>query len=150
VKKVRILLADDHETVREGLKAILGLQDDMEVVGEAENGRDAISHAQSLQPDVVVMDVSMPTLNGMTATESLRQTCPSVSVVALTRHTDRAYLQQLLRAGASAYVLKQSRSTELLQAVRTVAGGATYIDPARTPSTSSGCVAAPRSSAMRF
>jgi DNA-binding NarL/FixJ family response regulator len=130
VRKVRILLADDHETVREGLKAILSVQDDMEVIGEAENGRDAVTHAQSLQPDVVIMDVSMPTLNGMKATESLRQICPSVSVVALTRHADEGYLQQLMRAGASAYVLKQSRSAELLHAVRAVSSGGKYVDPA--------------------
>ena len=130
MSKLRILLADDHETVREGLKLILGAQADMEVVGEAGDGHKAIEQAQKLLPDVVVMDVSMPGLNGLKATQKLAETCPQVKVLALTRHKDDGYLQQLLRAGASGYVLKQSPSAELLHAIRAVARGGKYLDPA--------------------
>lgn len=127
--KLRILLADDHETVREGLKSILNAQDDMLVVGEATDGRAALAQARELLPDVVVMDVSMPGFNGVKATEAVVECCPQVKVIALTRHADDGYLQQLLRAGASGYVLKQSRAAELLQGIRTVARGGKYLDP---------------------
>lgn len=128
--KLRILLADDHESVREGLKAILSTQGDMEVIAEVQDGRAAVAQALMLQPDIVVMDVSMPNLNGLKATEALMAQCPSVRVLALTRHADDAYLQQMLKAGAAAYVLKQSRATELLQAIRAIAAGKKYLDPA--------------------
>jgi DNA-binding NarL/FixJ family response regulator len=128
--KVRILLAEDHETVREGLKLIVNGQPDMEVVGEAEDGRAAIIQARELSPDIVVMDVSMPRVNGLRATETLKECCPQVKVLTLTRHADDGYLQQLLRAGASGYVLKQSRPAELLYAIRAVASGGKYVDPA--------------------
>jgi CheY-like chemotaxis protein len=108
MSKLRILLAEDHETVREGLRLIVNAQSDMEVVGEAGDGREALARAQELLPDIVVMDVSMPQLNGLKATEKLKQVCPQVKVLTLTRHTDYGYLQQLLRAGASGYVPKQS------------------------------------------
>jgi two-component system, NarL family, response regulator NreC len=127
--KLRILLADDHETVREGLKSILNAQDDMEVIGEATDGRTALSQARDLLPDVVVMDVSMPRFNGLKATEAVLECCPQVKVLVLTRHVDDGYLQQLLRAGASGYVLKQSRAAELLQGIRAVARGGKYLDP---------------------
>jgi DNA-binding NarL/FixJ family response regulator len=128
--KLRILIADDHETVRAGLKLILNSQPDMEVVGEAGDGRTAVASAQELLPGIVVMDVTMPHLNGLKATEKLKDSCPQVKVLALTRHTDYAYLQQLLRAGASGYVLKQSPPAELLHAIRAIAGGGKYLDPA--------------------
>jgi DNA-binding NarL/FixJ family response regulator len=127
---LKILLADDHETVREGLKAILNAQDDMEVVGEVADGQAAVAQARALLPDVIVMDVSMPMLNGLKATETLARCCPDVKVIALTRHADDGYLQQLLQAGASGYVLKQSRAAELLQGIRAVARGGMYLDPA--------------------
>ena len=130
--KLRILLAEDHETIRDGLKLLVGAQPDMEVVGEADNGRVAVQLAQQLLPDVAVMDVSMPELNGLQATKKMKQQCPGVKVLALTRHTDGGYLQQLLQAGASGYVLKQSKSAELLRAIRVVAAGQTYLDPAIT------------------
>jgi DNA-binding NarL/FixJ family response regulator len=133
MRKIRILLADDHETVREGLKAILATQPDLEVVGEAADGETAVKRAKALHPDIVVMDVSMPVLNGLKATEAIRQSCPQTQVLVLTRHADEAYLQQLLRAGASRYVLKQSRAGELLGAVRALASGTKYLDPAVTP-----------------
>ena len=132
VGKIRILLVEDHETVREGLRMIVSAQPDMEVVGEAGDGRAAIECAQELQPDVVVMDVSMPRMNGLKATGKLLELCPQTKVLTLTRHTDDGYLQELLRAGASGYVLKQSAPAELLRAIRTVATGGKYLDPAIT------------------
>lgn len=132
MSKLRILLADDHETVRTGLRVILNAQADMEVVGEAADGQAVIEKTQELQPDVVLMDVSMPRLNGLQATKTLRERAPAVKVVTLTRHGDVAYLHQLLEAGASGYVLKQSRAAELLQAIRAIASGGTYIDSAMT------------------
>jgi DNA-binding NarL/FixJ family response regulator len=131
-KKLRILLADDHETVREGLKVILNAQPDMTVIAEAADGGGAMSQTTALLPDVVVMDVSMPNVNGLKATEAITRCCPAVKVLALTRHADDGYLEQLLRAGASGYVLKQSRSGELLHAIRAVAAGGKYLDPAVT------------------
>lgn len=128
--KLRILLAEDHETIRDGLRLLVNSQPDMETVGEADNGRVAVQLAQELLPNVVVMDVSMPELNGLQATKQLKQKCPEVKVLTLTRHTDDGYLQQLLQAGAHGYVLKQSKSTELLRAIRAVAAGQTYLDPA--------------------
>jgi DNA-binding NarL/FixJ family response regulator len=132
IGKLRILLADDHETIREGLKAILNAQPDMQVVGEANDGSAIVDQARELRPDIVVMDVSMPRVNGLKATEALKQCCPGVKVVALTRHFDDGYVQQLLRAGADGYALKQSRATELLRGLRAVASGGKYLDPAVT------------------
>jgi DNA-binding NarL/FixJ family response regulator len=129
MSKLRILLADDHETVREGLKAILNAQTDMEVIAEASDGVSAVERAADAHPDIVVMDVSMPRLNGLHATEAIRESCPQVKVLTLTRHADSAYLKQLMRAGAAGYVLKQSRAAELLRAIRATARGETYIDP---------------------
>jgi DNA-binding NarL/FixJ family response regulator len=129
-KKVRILLAEDHETVRAGLKLIVNSQPDMEVVGEATDGRTAIAQAEKLHPDIVLMDISMPQLNGLKATEKLKESQPGVKVLTLTRHKDDGYLQQLLRAGASGYVLKQSPPAELLHAIRAIAAGGKYLDPA--------------------
>jgi DNA-binding NarL/FixJ family response regulator len=130
--KFRVLLADDHETVRAGLKLIISAQADMEVVGEAGDGREAVARAQKLLPDIVVMDVSMPHMNGLKATEKLKAVCPQVKVLTLTRHTDDGYLQQILRAGASGYVLKQSPPAELLHAIRAVVRGGKYLDPSVT------------------
>jgi DNA-binding NarL/FixJ family response regulator len=130
--KLRILLAENHETIRDGLKLLVNSQPDMEIVGEADNGRVALQLAQELLPDVVVMDVSMPELNGLQATKKLKQKCPQVKVLTLTRHTDDGYLQQLLQAGASGYVLKQSKSAELLRAIRAIGAGQTYLDTAIT------------------
>lgn len=138
MNRIRVMLAEDHRTVREGLKLLVGAQPDMEVVGEAENGREAVQRAQQLAPDVLVMDVSMPELNGLKATQQIRELCPAVRVLTLTRHTDDGYLQELLRAGASGYVLKQSASSELLHAIRAVAAGSQYLDPAITEKVTAG------------
>lgn len=127
---LRIFIAEDHETVREGLKLIINSQSDMEVCGEAADGLTAVKFAQELQPDVVLMDVTMPEMNGLKATKKLKQLSPQMKIVALTRHSDDGYLQELLRAGASAYILKQSASNELLRAIRAVVAGGNYLDPA--------------------
>src|SRR6266704_3247058 len=129
---LRILLADDHVTVRHGLKLLIDSQSDMKVISEASDGTSAVQRAQELKPDVVVMDISMPGMNGLIATRKLKQLLPELAVVTLTRHSDDAYLQELLRAGASAYVLKQSAPAELLQAIRTAAAGGQYLDSALT------------------
>ena len=129
-QKTRIFLADDHETVREGLKLLLNAQADMEVVGEAGDGAAAVERVGHLKPDIIVLDVSMPGMNGLKAAEALRQSSPDVKVLTLTRHSDDGYLHQLLRAGAAGYVLKQSRPAELLHAIRSVVAGGRYLDPA--------------------
>jgi DNA-binding NarL/FixJ family response regulator len=130
MNKLRILLAEDYEMIRDGLKLLVNSQPDMETVGEADNGRVALQLAQELLPDVVVMDITMPELNGLQTTKKLKRQCPQVKVLALTRHTDSAYLQQLMQAGASGYLLKQSTAAELLRAIRAVAAGQNYLDPA--------------------
>lgn len=132
MSKLRIVLADDHETVREGLKMIVNAQDDMEVVGFAGDGQEAVARAQELLPDVLVMDISMPKLNGLKATRKLTNVCPQVKVLTLSRHADDGYIRELLAAGACAYVLKQSAPSELIHAIRAVAAGGKYIDPKLT------------------
>jgi two-component system response regulator NreC len=132
MNEMRILIADDHATVREGLKMIIDAQPDMKTVGETGNGDAAVALAQELRPDVVLMDISMPGLNGSKATKKITDCCPNVRVVALTRHTESGYVQDLLRAGAAAYVLKQSSSEELIRAIRAVGSGNNYLDPAVT------------------
>jgi DNA-binding NarL/FixJ family response regulator len=127
--KLRILLADDHAVVREGLRALVHAQPDMQVIAEAGDGRSALQKAQELLPDVVVMDMSMPELNGARATEQLKQACPHIKVLALSVHEDRSYWQQFLKAGASGYVLKRAAAVDLIQAIRAVAAGRVYLDP---------------------
>jgi len=131
-KKLRILLAEDHKVVREGIKLLVNGQPDMEVIGEAGDGRDAIAKARELVPDIVIMDISMPDFNGLKATMKLKQVSPGIKILTLTRHTDDGYLQQLIGAGANGYVLKQSAPDELINAIRTVAAGLSYLDPALT------------------
>ncbi len=127
---LRIFLADDHAVVREGLKSLIDAQPDLEVIGEAGDGVVACELVPGLRPDVVVMDVSMPGMSGARATEHLRQACPGVKVLALTVHEDKGYLRQLLEAGAAGYVLKRAAAEELIRAIRTVAAGGVYLDPA--------------------
>ena len=131
-RKLRILIAEDHQTVREGVKLLVSAQPDMEVVGEAGDGEDAIKEVDRLKPDILLMDISMPTLNGLKATKRLRSQDPKLKILILTRHTDDGYLQQLIAAGASGYVLKQSAPTELISALRTIGAGDSYLDPSLT------------------
>jgi DNA-binding NarL/FixJ family response regulator len=130
MSEIRVLIAEDYKTVRNGLKLIIDSENDLTVVGEAGDGREAIRLAFEVRPDVLVMDISMPGLNGLEATKQLKKLAPAIKIVTWTRHTDKAYLQELLQAGISGYVLKQSEAEELLRAIRVVAGGGNYLDPA--------------------
>jgi DNA-binding NarL/FixJ family response regulator len=138
---LRILVADDHAIVRQGLKLLIDSQPDMKVVAEAADGKAAVDLATEVNPDIVIMDISMPAMNGLVATRALKQQRPKVLIVALTRHEDDAFLDELLRAGASAYVLKQSAPADLLKAIRAVAAGGIYLDPAMTPRVADGLLA---------
>ena len=131
-RRLRVLLVEDHETVRQGLKLLIDREADLEVVGEASDGAQAIERGASDELDVIVMDLSMPDVSGVVATRKLKQLRPALAVVSLTRHADQTFLEELLRAGASAYVLKQSPHSELLRAIRAAAAGRQYIDPALT------------------
>jgi len=128
-RKLQVLLADDHAVVREGLRMLVNAQWDMEVVGEACDGNVALQQAKTLNPDVVVMDISMPNLNGVQATERLKAVCPRTKIVALSSYSDEAHIRQILASGASSYVLKRTIAEELIRAIRIVADGGVYLDP---------------------
>jgi len=145
--KLRILIAEDHQTVREGVKLLVNSQADMEVVGEAGDGEIAITEALRLEPDILVMDISMPNMNGLKATQRLRKQMPNLKILTLTRHTDDGYLQQLIGAGSNGYVLKQSAPNELINAIRAVASGNSFLDPALAHKVMGGYAA--RSTSMR-
>lgn len=127
--RLRLLLADDHGMFREGLRALIEKQTDLEVVGEAANGREAVRLARDLTPTVVVMDVSMPDLNGVEATRRILKRSPKAKVIALSMHSDRRFVVEMLRAGAQGYLLKDCAYDELVRAIRTVAGGRVYLSP---------------------
>jgi two-component system, NarL family, response regulator NreC len=129
-QKISIVLADDHAIVRRGFQLILRSHPDLEVVGEASTGLEAVELAEKLQPDIVVMDVSMPVLNGIEATRRIEQVAPRTRVVALSMHRDSVYVREMLKAGARAYLLKESAEADLLTAIRAVARGEGYITPA--------------------
>src|ERR1700692_3582795 len=126
---IRVLLADDHAMVRKGLRLILEAPPDMEIVGEAGNGREAIEEAERSHPDVIVMDVAMPELNGIEATRRLYASAPRTRVLALSMHKDSIYVREILRAGARGYLLKDSIDSDLVNAVRAVAKGDGYLSP---------------------
>ena len=126
---IQIFIADDHVLVREGLRLIIEAQNDMEVVGEASDGQEAWTRVNELRPDVALLDVSMPLLNGAQTTERLRFNCPEVKVLAVSAYSDEAHIRQLLASGASGYVLKKAASQELANAIRVVAGGGVHLDP---------------------
>jgi two-component system, NarL family, response regulator NreC len=130
LRKLRILLADDHTVMRSGLRALLERQNNLEIVGEAENGRDAVSLSATLLPDVVIMDVGMPLLNGIEATKGLLKQSPSSGVIILSMHSDEAYVMRSLRAGARAYLLKDSAPSDLLFAIDAVSHGRSYFSSA--------------------
>ena len=130
MKRTRILLADDHAVVRQGFKMLLAAQPDMEIAGEASNGREAVEETERLKPDVVVMDVAMPELNGIEATRRLAASVPHTRVIALSMHKDSVYVREILRAGARGYLLKDSDAEDLVSAIRVVARGESYLSPA--------------------
>jgi DNA-binding NarL/FixJ family response regulator len=130
VKTIRVLLADDHAVVRAGLKALIDAEPGLAVVAEAGDGPTALRLAAETRPDVAVLDFAMPGLDGARTAERLRETCPAVKSLALTVHEDRGYLKQVLQAGAHGYVLKRSAAEELIHAIRVVAAGGVYLDPA--------------------
>ncbi|HTS78466.1 MAG TPA: response regulator transcription factor [Bryobacteraceae bacterium] len=127
---IRILLADDHVLVRQGFKMILSAQPDMQIVGEAANGRETVEQCEKLQPDLVLMDVTMPELNGIEATRRIATASPRTRVLALSMHKDAVYVREILRAGARGYLLKDSAEADLIAAVRSVAKGEAYLTPA--------------------
>jgi two-component system, NarL family, response regulator NreC len=130
MSKLRILLADDHAILRDGLAALINAQADMAVIAQAATGREAVRLALDDKPDVAVLDISMPDMGGAEAAEEIRGRCPAVRVLALTRHADPAYLRRMLQAGATGYMLKKSAADALINALRIVARGGTYIEPA--------------------
>ena len=129
MKKLRILLADDHTVMRTGLRALLERQPNLEVVGETENGRETVALAASLRPDVVVMDVGMPVLNGIEATQTIVSQCPTIAVVILSMHADESYVMRALKAGARAYLLKDSAAADLIGAIEAVSQGKSFFSP---------------------
>lgn len=131
---IRVLLADDHDTVRQGLRLLIDAQTDMAVVADARDGQSAVDQLRAIAPPphVAVLDVSMPHMNGLDATRAMIELLPTLAIVILTRYRDDAYVQALLTAGASGYVLKQSDPSELLRAIRTAASGGRYLDAALT------------------
>jgi DNA-binding NarL/FixJ family response regulator len=129
VRKTRVLVADDHTIVRQGLRAVLEREPDIEVVGEAADGREAVRKAVALVPDIVVMDVSMPALNGLEATARIVREVPRVKILALTMHSSEEYVYSFLKAGAKGYLLKESAASDLVEAIRAVRFGGTYLHP---------------------
>jgi two-component system response regulator NreC len=129
MKKLRILLADDHIVMRTGLRALLERQPNLEVVGESENGRETVGLAASLRPDVVVMDVGMPALNGIEATQMIVTQCPTVAVVILSMHADESYVMRALKAGARGYLLKDSAAADLIGAIQAISQGKSFFSP---------------------
>src|SRR5436853_4700961 len=119
-KRIAVLLAEDHETVRQALRLLLEEQSDIRIVAEAATGAAAVAASQRYLPDVAIIDISMPDMNGLEAVRQINQRAPGIGIVTLTRYRDRAFVQELLSAGARAYVLKQSRPVALLTAIRAV------------------------------
>jgi len=120
MQKIRVLLVDDHAILREGIKALLGTQNNIEVVAEAENGREAVLKATQFDPDVVILDISMPLMDGLEATRQMKRQCPKIRILILTMHDDEEYFFQLLRAGASGYITKRAVGSELASAIEAV------------------------------
>jgi DNA-binding NarL/FixJ family response regulator len=127
MSKIRVLIADDHALVREGISALLRFFDDIEVVGEASDGIEAIERARELKPDIILMDIGMPRLGGLEATIELRKTDPDIKIIILTQYEDREYISRFLKAGVSGYLLKKAVGSELVSALRTVHKGEFYL-----------------------
>lgn len=130
MKKIRVLLADDHQLIRSGIRLMLEREADINVAGEACDGREAVALAKSLRPDVVVMDIGMPNLNGIEAAHQMTQDRPEMAIVMLSMHSDESYILRALRAGARGYLLKDSAEADLIKAVHVVAGGKSFFSPA--------------------
>ncbi|MDA8424180.1 MAG: response regulator transcription factor [Nitrospiraceae bacterium] len=126
---IKILLADDHRLMREGLRSLLEEQPDFTVVGEADNGKTAVQLAADLKPDIIIMDISMPGLNGIDATQQILSICAKSKIIALSMHTERRTVLEMINAGATGYLLKDCAFEEVVQAVRTVASNSTYLSP---------------------
>lgn len=127
--KTAVFLADDHAVVRDGLRFLLGAQPDIEVVGDAADGRDTVRQVAGLHPDVVIMDINMPTMNGIEATHQIHEVCPSAQVIILSMYATTEHIYQALRAGAQGYLLKESAGAEVVDAVRAVRAGRRYLSP---------------------
>lgn len=130
MRKIRVLLADDHQLMRSGIRLMLEREADLSVVGEASDGRQAVSLAKSLRPDVVVMDIGMANLNGIEAANQMTQDSPQIAVVMLSMHADESYVLRALKSGARGYLLKDSAEADLIRAVHAVAGGKSFFSPA--------------------
>jgi DNA-binding NarL/FixJ family response regulator len=126
---IRIMIADDHEIVRNGLRSLIEKELDMEVIAEADNGRKAVRLALELAPDVVIMDIAMPELNGIEATRQIIAALPRIKVIALSMHADKRYVMEMLKAGGSGYILKDNAYEELARAIRTALKNQTYLSP---------------------
>ena len=129
MNKIRVLVADDHTIVREGVRILLEAQPDIEVVGEAADGQEALARVRELQPDIVLIDIAMPNLNGMEATRAIKREYPQVQIIALTMYESDEYFFQVLNAGASGYILKKAASADLLAAIRAVYAGEVFLYP---------------------
>lgn len=127
--KIRIVLADDHALLREGIRALLSRESDLDVVGEASDGREAIARCRALKPDVVLMDIAMPGLGGLEAALEIRKECPDTKILVLTQYEDREYVARFLKIGAAGYVLKKTAGAELASAIRSVQRGGLVLDP---------------------
>ena len=130
MSNIRLMLVDDHQVIRTGLKSFLQTQPDLEVIAEANNGKEAIERAIEIRPDIIIMDISMPEMDGLEATRRLKEVWPQVIVLCLTVHEDKYYFMKMLESGASGYLTKQAASDELVQAIHTVASGHIYLQPA--------------------
>lgn len=128
-RKIQVLIADDHQLFREGLKRILNMEDDLEVIGECHNGIQVLEFCNNIQPEIVLMDINMPVENGVVATERLRELFPDVKVIILSLHDDESYVFETLRKGASGYLLKDMEAEALINAIRSVVNGHAYIHP---------------------
>jgi DNA-binding NarL/FixJ family response regulator len=134
--KIHVVLADDHQLLREGIRSILSKEPDVEVVGEAENGRQAMELVEKTKPNVVIMDISMPNLNGIEATRKIKEAHPEAKIIALSMHQDKRFIASMLEAGASGFLLKDCATEELIKSIHTVMQNKTYLSPLISTSSS--------------
>ena len=129
---IRILIADDHQLLREGIRNFLSLEPDFEIIGEASNGEEAVTKAEALKPDVMLLDINMPKANGIEVASQLKESCPEVRILALTIHDDQNYMMNMIQSGAAGYLLKDVEPSMMVQAIRRVAAGESYVEPSLT------------------